>query len=130
MSQHFPLIAPPVPITHICDVDDVGDTDGPLSGQSDSDSDSDMDDRKITPIFGSTELIDFGASDQPREIRIGSSLSPDERSRLIDLLRSYLDVFAWSYEDMSGLDPSIVQHHLPILPHARPVKQKLRRLHP
>ncbi|RVW67504.1 Retrovirus-related Pol polyprotein from transposon 17.6 [Vitis vinifera] len=33
-------------------------------------------------------------------------------------------------EDMSGLDPSIVQHHLPILPHARPVKQKLRRLHP
>ncbi|RVW19255.1 Retrovirus-related Pol polyprotein from transposon 17.6 [Vitis vinifera] len=29
-----------------------------------------------------------------------------------------------------GLDPSIVQHHLPTLPHARPVKQKLRRLHP
>ena len=22
------------------------------------------------------------------------------------------DVFAWSYEDMPGLDPSIVQHHL------------------
>ena len=31
---------------------------------------------------------------------------------------------------MSGLDPSIVQHRLPILPHARPIKQKLRRLHP
>ena len=31
---------------------------------------------------------------------------------------------------MSGLDPSIVQHHLPLVPHARPVKQKLRRLHP
>ncbi|KAL6319878.1 hypothetical protein AAG906_036950 [Vitis piasezkii] len=77
-------------------------------------------DRKVTPISGSTELIDFGALDQPRELRIGSSLSPDERSRLIDLLRSYLDVFAWSYEDMLGLDPTIVQHHLPILPHARP----------
>ena len=49
---------------------------------------------------------------------------------MIDLLRSYLDVFAWSYEDMPGLDPTIVQHHLPILPHARPVKQKLSRLHP
>ncbi|RVW59853.1 Retrovirus-related Pol polyprotein from transposon 17.6 [Vitis vinifera] len=89
-----------------------------------------MDDRKVTPISGSTELIDFAASDQPREIRIASSLSPDERSRLIDLHRSYLDVFAWSYEDMPGLNPSIVQHRLPILPHARPVKQKLRRLHP
>ena len=31
---------------------------------------------------------------------------------------------------MSGLDPSIVQHRLPLLPHARPVKHKLRRLHP
>ena len=112
----------------MCDVDDVGDTDDPLGGQSECDSDTE--DRKVIPIYGSTELIDFGAPNQPKEIRIGSSLSPDERSRLIDLLRSYLDAFAWSYEDMPSLDPSIVQHHLPILPHARLVKQKLRRLHP
>ena len=128
VSQHFPLIAPPVPIAHVCDVDDVGDTDDPLGGKSKSNSDTE--DRKVTPVSSSTELIDFGIPYQPREIRIGSSLSPDERSGLIDLLRSYLDVFAWSYEDMPGLDLTIVQHHLPILPHARPVKQKLRRLHP
>ena len=128
VSQHFPLIAPPAPIAHICDVDDVGDTDDPLGGKSESNSDTE--DRKVTPVSSNTELIDFGVPDQPKEIRIGSSLSPDERSELIDLLRSYLDVFAWSYEDMPGLDPTIVQHHLPILPHARPVKQKLRRLHP
>ena len=128
VSQHFPLITPPAPIAHVCDVDDVGDTDDPLGGKSGSNTD--IEDRKVTPVSGSTELIDFGVPDQPREIRIGSSLSHDERSRLIDLLRSYLDVFAWSYEDMPGLDPTIVQHHLPILPHARPVKQKLRRLHP
>ena len=128
VSQHFPLIAPPAPIAHVCDVDDVGDTYDPLGGKSGSNSD--IEDRKVTPVSSSTELIDFGVPDQPREIRIGSSLSHDERSRLIDLLRSYLDVFAWSYEDMPGLDPTIVQHHLPILPHARPVKQKLRRLHP
>ncbi|RVX07120.1 Retrovirus-related Pol polyprotein from transposon 297 [Vitis vinifera] len=36
----------------------------------------------------------------------------DERDRLIHLLRSYLDVFAWSYEDMSGLDPSIVKEEI------------------
>ena len=130
VSQHFPLIAPLAPTTHVCDIDDVGDTYDPLSGQSECDFDSDMEDRKVAPISGSTELIDFGVPDQPRELRIGSSLSPNERSRLIDLLRSYLDVFAWSYEDMSGLEPTIVQYHLPILPHARPVKQKLRRLHP
>ena len=128
MSQHFPLITPAAPTAHIYDVDDVGDIDDPLGGQSECDSD--IEDMRVTPITGSTYLINFGAPDQPREIGISSSLSPDERSRLIDLLKSYLDVFAWSYEDMLGLDTSIVQHHLPILPHARPVKQKLRRLHP
>ena len=85
MSHHFPLITPPTPTTHIFDVDDVGDTNDPLGGQSECDSDTE--DRKVTPIIGSTKLIDFGAPDQPREIRIGSFLSPDERSRLIDLLR-------------------------------------------
>ena len=126
--QHFPLIALSAPIAHVCDVDDVGDIDDPLGGKSKSNFDTE--DRKVTPVFDSIELIDFGVPDQPREIRIGSFLSPDERSGLIDLLRSYLDVFAWSYENMLGLNPTIVQHHLPILPHARPIKQKLRRLHP
>ena len=128
VSQHFPLIAPPAPAAHVYDVNDMGDTDDPLGGQSKSNYDTE--DRKVALISDSTEWIDFGVPDQPREIRIGSSLSPDEKSKLIDMLRSYLDVFSWSYEDMPGLDPTIVQHHLPILPHARPVKQNLRRLHP
>ena len=72
----------------------------------------------------------MGTVDEPRELRIGSTLSIIEIDSLLQLLRSYLDVFAWSYEDMSGLDPFIIQHHLPLVPHARPVKQKLRRLHP
>ncbi|KAL6310802.1 hypothetical protein AAG906_017437 [Vitis piasezkii] len=93
---------------NINDMSVFEDLDYPLSDQSDFNSDSE--ERKVTPVSSSTEL---GAE-------IGTSLSPNERSRLIDLLRSYLDVFAWSYEDMPSLDPSIVQHHLPIMPHARP----------
>ncbi|KAL6330639.1 hypothetical protein AAG906_003250 [Vitis piasezkii] len=53
------------------------------------------------------------------ELKIGLDLSTNERDGLTRLLRSYLDVFAWSYEDMLGLDPSIVQHHLPLLPHVK-----------
>ena len=93
-------------------------------------SDSDPIDQRVSPAVGDTEIVDFGIADQPRELRIGSDLSADEKDSLIQLLRAYLDIFAWSYEDMPSLDPSIVQHRLPLLPHARPVKQKLRRLHP
>ena len=79
-------------------------------------------DERVSPTIGNVEIVDFGIEDQPKELKIGSPLSTDERDRLIYLLRSYLDVFAWSYEDMPSLDPSIVQHHLPTLPHGRPVK--------
>ena len=79
-------------------------------------------DERVSPATGDVEIVDFGTEDQPKELKIGSPLSTNERDRFIYLLRSYVDVFAWSYENMSGLDPSIVQHHLPILPHARPIK--------
>ncbi|RVW43739.1 Transposon Ty3-I Gag-Pol polyprotein [Vitis vinifera] len=72
--------------------------------------DSDPVDQRVSPAVGDTEIVDFGTTDQPRELRIGSDLSTGERDSLIQLLRAYLDVFAWSYEDMPGLDPSIVQH--------------------
>ena len=59
VSQHFPLIAPPAPTTHIYDVDDVGDTDDPVGGWSECVFDTK--DMKVTPITGSTKLIDFEA---------------------------------------------------------------------
>nr|CAN75826.1 hypothetical protein VITISV_012550 [Vitis vinifera] len=77
-------------------------------------------DERATPTVRDVEIVDFNIVNQPRELKIGSPLSTDERDNLIHLLRSYLDVFAWSYENMPGLHPSIVQHHLAILPHARP----------
>ena len=40
VSRHFSFIAPPAPIAHVCDVDDVGDTDDLLSGQSECDYDT------------------------------------------------------------------------------------------
>nr|CAN74751.1 hypothetical protein VITISV_043770 [Vitis vinifera] len=74
----------------IHDIDDVGNPNGPPSGQLDCDSDSE--ERKVTLVSGNTKSVDFGTSDQPRELKIGSSLSLNESSRLINLLRSYLDV--------------------------------------
>ena len=116
------------PIPQILDIDD--EIAQPYPDRGSFDLDSDPMDERVSLVIGDVETIDFGTEDQSRELKIGSPLSIDKRDSLIHLLRSYLDVFAWSYEDMPGLDPSIVQHHLPILPHVRPIKQKLRQLHP
>ena len=63
---------------------------------------------RVSPPFDDLEIVELGTTDQPKELRIGTTLSPDERESLVKLLRPYLDVFAWSYEDMSGLDLFIV----------------------
>ncbi|RVW53046.1 hypothetical protein CK203_072619 [Vitis vinifera] len=97
--------------------DDIFDIDDEIA-QYDSDddlsyaSDSDPIDQKVSPTIEDTEVVDFGTVDQPRELRIRSDLSTNERDNLIQLLRSYLDSFAWSYEDMSGFDLSMVKEEI------------------
>jgi len=39
-------------------------------------------------------------------------------------MREYIDIFAWNYENMPGLDPQIAMHHLNIKPNVKPVKQQ------
>ena len=123
------LYAPHSPTSQIFDINDEI-----VQHDSDDDTSSAFDsspsDKRVSPITGNVEIVDFSTANHPRELRIRLDLSIDERDSLAQLLRSYLDVFAWSYEDMLGLDPSIVQHHLPLLSHVRSVKQKLRPFHP
>ena len=72
----------------------------------------------------------MGIEEERREVKIGTTLSPATRKKLIDLLQDYSDVFAWSYEDMPGLDTDIMVHRLPLKEELEPVKQKLRRVKP
>jgi hypothetical protein len=46
------------------------------------------------------------------------------------LLISFGDVFAWSYEEMSGIDPCIVEHEIKTYSDAKPVRKHLRVFNP
>ncbi|PKI33213.1 hypothetical protein CRG98_046396 [Punica granatum] len=51
-----------------------------------------------------------------------------QRAWMIDFLTEYQEIFAWSYADMPGLDPSIVKHFLPLdTEKFLPKRQHLRR---
>jgi len=60
-------------------------------------------------------------------VKIGTSMKKEVKEELCALLKEFRDVFAWSYNDMPGLDIDIVQHKLPLKPECPPVRQKLRR---
>ena len=59
----------------------------------------------------------------PKTIFISESLSPSKKEDLIHLIQEYIDVFAWNYEDIPGLDPYVAMHHLIINPDAKSVKK-------
>ena len=61
---------------------------------------------------------------------MGNTLTTSEKDALAALLTKFKEVFAWSYEDMPGIDTNIVQHCIPTDPTMKLVKQKLRIIEP
>ena len=76
------------------------------------------------------EIVNLGVGDERKEVKVGTGMTTPVRNELVVLLQNYQDIFAWSYQDMPGLNPDIVQHRLPLNPECSPVKQKLRRMKP
>ena len=76
-----------------------------------------MEDKQILPHQEVTELVNLGTDDEKKEVKIA-------------LLREYADIFAWSYQDMSGLSTKIVEHQLLLRPECQLVQQKLRKVKP
>ena len=74
--------------------------------------------------------INLGDEANPKPIFISESLSPSEKEDLISLVREYIDVFVWNYEDTPGLDPRMAMHPLNINSDLKPVKQQQRRFRP
>lgn len=63
-------------------------------------------------------------------MKIGVALQDVENKKRIKLVHEYAYVFAWSYQDIPGLDTNIVVHKLPLKEECPHAKQKLRRTRP
>ncbi|KAK8649493.1 hypothetical protein V6N13_130222 [Hibiscus sabdariffa] len=86
--------------------------------------------KQILPHKEELEILNLGTEEERREVKIGTTIFVKTRQSLIKLLHEYKDVFAWSYQDMPGLNENIAMHKLPIKQECRPVQQKLRRMKP
>ena len=58
--------------------------------------------------------------------RVGTNMEEKTKQDLIQFLRENIDVFAWSHEDMPGIDPGVITHRLNVYPSSKPVRQKKR----
>ena len=85
-----------------------------------------QEERAILPHEELLETINLGMEEDKKEVKVGANLEPNVKERLVQLLNEYAEIFAWSYEDMPGLDTNIVVHHLPTREDCPPIKQKVR----
>jgi len=72
--------------------------------------------REIKPNQEEVEMINLGDEGEEKMVKVGGDLSSEMRQQLYNILKEFKDIFAWSYKDMPGLDPEIVQHPLPLKP--------------
>ena len=69
-------------------------------------------------------------TDVVENIYVGKCCSPSELEIYNALFREFRDVFAWSYDEIPGIDSSIVEHEIKMYPDVKPVRQRLRQVHP
>ena len=65
-----------------------------------------------------------------KNINFSVNCSPEEVVCYTVLFKEFCDVFAWSYEEIPGIDPSTIVHEIKTYLGVKPVQQKLRLVHP
>ena len=83
-----------------------------------------QEERAIQPHEEPVESVNLGTEEDRKEVKIGANLESSVKQRLIQMLRDYVEIFAWSYEDIPGLDTDIVVHHLPTKEDCPPVNRR------
>ena len=48
-----------------------------------------------------------GHGEDTKPVYIATDLEPNEEQSLIEILQELRDVFAWSYKDLKGVDPTV-----------------------
>ena len=84
----------------------------------------------VKPSHEDVEDINIGTEQEPRLVKISSKLSAEAKEKYHNLLKQYLDVFAWSYDDLKVYDTSVIKHTIQLKENEKPFKKKLRIVNP
>ena len=82
--------------------------------------------RVVAEPIEALENISLDEDDPEKSTKIWVDLEEKIKKDHIRFLRENIDVFAWSHEDMPGIDLSFITHRLNVYPSSKPVRQKKR----
>ena len=70
--------------------------------------------------------ISIDVNNPSKVLKLGKNLADKTRQAITSFLLKNLDVFAWSHEDIVGINLKVMCHRLNIDPNHQPVQQKRR----
>jgi hypothetical protein len=56
--------------------------------------------------------INLGSKENLQHVKISVDLELVVSHQLIELLKEFKDIFAWTYKDLKGIPPDIAQHRI------------------
>ena len=88
--------------------------------------------KKTSKKIGNEDTVgcNIGTNMNSKIVKISKKSAKEERVNYVQLLKEYVDIFAWSYEDQKTYDKSIIQHKIPLQENTKSVRQKLRPINP
>ncbi len=66
----------------------------------------------ISPQKKQLTNINLGAEKNLQQVKISVDMEPIVSYQLIELLKEFKDIFAWTYKDLKGIPPEITQHRI------------------
>ena len=75
------------------------------------------------PNLEEAQPINLGTLKDVHKTKVNTHIDVEVYGPLVQALHDCKEEFAWSYDDMPGLDPGLAAHKLPILPGFKPFHQ-------
>ena len=68
-----------------------------------------------------TELVILDEKEPNNIVKVGANLTEQIKVGVVNLLKEYKEIFAWSHEDMPGINVNVISHHLAVNEKCKPM---------
>ena len=76
------------------------------------------------------DLVNVGTPTDPKMLKLNANLSPSLRARAESFFKEFIDIFAFSYEDLGGILEHIATHRIELDRTISPSHQACYRMNP
>jgi hypothetical protein len=72
----------------------------------------------------------IGTAENPKIVKFSKALATEQKDKYVSLMKKFVDIFAWSYEDLNTFSTDIIHHKTPLKASSKPFRQKIRNFNP